>query len=499
MVDVVELTFPGNVTLLQGAMQNWRDLPEPGPTSWAPATQLLKSVDLSGDVLVLGAHHLDFLRVVAERAGRLTVVTRAIPDAADIGEAFPEATVFCGSLRAAADVVGPASAVIAAVDAALLQSTEESIRTWAELTDAVCGFAAPGAAVLLAVENERGLHRQNVGADPFIRETDADWSPLATWDVSRPRSAAQLREVFGADCSLNVVLPQWNHPTAVLGQDAPVPQQDLAVALAGADRSVSALTLRSVGLARAVPDQSAGWVVAVGVDPGIGDDVITADGRWSGSVTPDGRSVAAPHGGRTLLTEFVELATGYDLPGMRRVLQDWYQWVQTEPGVDVSLSNVVRVGDGFAGLRPAAGGAGPVAAAQEALSDAMKLINAQGLSHPWPTSMHPVTRYCAVLAMAGVPRPTDDAQLERLGGPEFKDLSRDVLLALVRREQNELKTVWARAKWDEREYLTYRASVGSKKLAADNRRRIKNAPATVKAAPQKLKAVPRKVKKRFLG
>ena len=486
MVDVVELKFPANVTLLEGAIQNWRDLAQPGPTTWAPLASVVEHLDLGSEVLVVGAHDLSFLRSVLDRSADVTVVTRAIRDAADIAEAFPRATVYCGSLAAAAAHLHPAAAVIAAVDMALVQSTEEPIRTWSELTTGILDLAAPGAPVVLAIENERGLHRQNVGADLFVRETDADWSPLATWDETRPRSLAQVRDALPPGARISAVLAQWNHPTALVETSAPDAQQDLAVALCGIDSSVSALTLRSVGLARQVPDQAAGWLVVIG-DDAHGTDVIVDDGR----------SIPVPRGGRTLKTEFVELATGYDLPGLRALLQAWWQWVQTKPAVDVHLANVVRADGGFDGLRPGHVD-DPVTAAQEALAEVLRLVVAQGLSHPWPTAMHPVTRYCAVLAMAGVPRPDDD-RLAALAGPEVADLSRDTLLAVVRREQEELKSVWARAKWDEREYLTYRATMSSKKFVADNRKRAKNAPSTIKTAPQRIRAVPRKVKKRFLG
>lgn len=486
MVDVVELKFPANVTLLEGAVQNWRDLPQPGPSAWAPLTPVVRQLDLSGDVIVVGPHDISFLRAVLDQAARVTIVTRAIPDAAEIGETFPQATVLCGSLAAAGTRVSPASAVIAAVDAALLQSTEEALRSWSELTQRVLSLAAPGAPVVLAIENERGLHRQNVGADLFVRETDADWSPLATWDESRPRSVSQVREALPVGTRVSAVLSQWNAPTALVSVDAPEAQHDLAVALSGVDHTVSALTLRSVGLARQVPDQAAGWLAVVGGNEAT-PEVISSDGR----------SIPVPRGGRTLQTEFIELATGYDLPGLRALLHEWWQWVQTKPAVSVDLANVVRADGGFDGLRPGSV-QDPVAAAEDALSSVLNLVVSQGLSHPWPTSMHPVTRYCAVLAMAGVPRPTD-ARLAELAGPEVKDLSRDALLAVVRREQDELRSVWARAKWDEREYLTYRATMSSKKFAADNRKRLANAPTTIKTAPKRLKAVPRKVKKRFLG
>lgn len=498
MAAIVELSYPDNVTLIEGAMQNWRDLPVKGPAASVAVEHLLDGVDLSGQVLIVGPHPASLVMRVAERTGGLSVVTRAIPDAAEIGVAVPSATVWCGSLAAAVDRLRPADVVIALADAAQLLSTEEPIVDWATFPALLQRLSAPGAQVLMAVENERGLHRQNVGADLFVRDTDADWTPFATWDVTRPRRLSASPGVEGwPDAQISAVLPTWDAPGVVLDATAGLPQRALAMAYAAGDRRASYLTVRSVALGDLALDEAAGWIVRVNVpSPGA---VVTVDGVVEGQAPLNG----------PVQTTFLEAAADKDTPSMRSILANWWEWLQDKAvdGVvpaafaDARLSNLVSDGET---LRPLRSGSEALAldrAAWLALSDVMGVITSQGLPHPWPTAMNPQTRFAALLAMADIPLPDDLGPYAEPQEPT--DLSRDALLAVIRRQQNELRVVWSRFHWDERDYAAYRASKFSKRVIKYAQRNGKQLPAKAKKLPKtlpaKAKRVPAAAKKRLRG
>lgn len=485
MAAIVELNYPDNVTLLQGAMQNWRDLPVTGPAGSAAVGRLLDGLDLSGHVVIVGPHPDSLIMTLAERAGRLSVVTRAIPDAAEIGIAVPSATVWCGSLAAAVERLEPADVVIALADAALLLSSEEEAVEWITFPLLLQKIAAPDAQILMAVENERGMHRQNVGADPFVRDTDADWRPLATWDLTRPRSAAALPGVAGwDDARFAAVLPSWSDQALLVSDQAEVWQRELAMAYAAADRTVSFLTTRSVTLGDRAFDEAAGWIVRVNV--GMGGPLLLADGPADGQAPMTG----------PVQTGFLEAVIDKDMPLVRGVLRDWWEWLQDKavdgvvPAVfaDARLVNLVSDGETLRPLRAGEAELPVDQAAWTALGDVMGVITSQGLPHPWPTAMNPQTRFAALLAMADIPVPED---LGTYAEPqEPTDLSRDALLAVIRRQQNELRIVWSRFHWDEKQYAAYRASTFGKRAA---RYAVRNG----KQMPAKARTLPAKAKKRF--
>lgn len=495
---IVELSYPDNVTLLQGAMQNWRDLPAKGPAGSAAVERLLDGLEVSGHVLVVGPHPASMIMGLAQRAERLSVVTRAIPDAAEIGTAVPSATVWCGSLTAAAERLEPADVVVALADAALLLSTEEPVADWSSFPQLLHRLAAPGARVLMAIENERGMHRQNVGADLFVRDTDADWTPFATWDQTRPRRTEALPGLDGwPGVQFSAVLPTWETPAVLLDGAATVEDRALAMAYAAGDRRASALTVRSVGLADLALEQAAGWIVRVGVpSPGA---VVTPVGPVEGQAPTTG----------PVQTHFLQAAADHDMPAMRALLRFWWEWLQEKAvdGVvptgyaDARLSNLVAEGGTLRPLRPGDTDLPVDRAAWLALADVMGVITSQGLTHPWPTAMNPQTRFAALLAMAEIPVPDDLGPYAEPQEPT--DLSRDALLAVIRRQQNELRIVWSRFHWDEKQYAAYRASKFSRRVVRYAQRNGKQLPAKAKRLPQTLpataKKLPAKAKKRLGG
>jgi len=452
MARIVELTYPDNVTLLPGATQNWRDLPDdrrsredadPGTTAGTAEDAELsgtrsdrvaaigldpaeadESPDSyvtpdAGDIpgpgaaspllhgivdrlfatlpaparrcLVIGPHDPRLLARIAERVTELTVVVRAIPDAATIGTALPQATVLCGNLAAARRHGGTYDLVLALDDVTRVHSLEDPPRSWRELADEVVACVATGGTLALGLENDLGLHRVLAPEAESSRDLDGNWSPLASWDASRPRTPEQVAEFAAAAgamlagaCSADrtiptgptsyQVFPDWRapHTAGTRLDEAAGPLRDLLAALAGrpvTDRppAPGLLQRRAVAMADRWPDVCAGWVLLWG--PGAPAEEVPAllqargDGRtirWvaapdgrvrrtpvpdhdipgspgipshpdapSHPEVPDPSPVAVPPLGRTLLLDLVEAATESDTPRLRRLLGGWRRWLES--------------------------------------------------------------------------------------------------------------------------------------------------------------------------
>ena len=439
MARIVELTYPSNVTLLRGAMQNWRDLAFPRPSASEVVRQLVPPGP-AGRVLVVGPYAVASLRDIADRADQLTVITRAIPDAAEIGEGLPTAQVLCGDLH---EVEGDFDLILAIDDLAIVQSLECQTLTWADLAAQLVTRLAPDGQLLLGIENERGFHRSTGADDPYVRNADADWTPFATWDASRPRTPAQVADWTPPDrpYALYEVLGTWSQPTGILHGDRTAA---LGTLWMGRSSQTPVLALRSAALAGRGQDHVAGWVVRVG-SRDSGDWLLTEATRWTldgdAACSEAGATLLVPPHGLGPFTAFVEAAADTDTPAMRDLLQRWAAWlgsVAIEGQVpaayaDARLTNLVRDGEGFAPLAAAPAAQTFEVTAWTALGEAMGLMMNQGLRQPWPTAMHRETRLGALGTMAGLTPPDDLSPFL----PVIRDVgqSRADLLAVIRRQQ----------------------------------------------------------------
>ncbi|WP_431841919.1 hypothetical protein [Calidifontibacter indicus] len=487
MARIVELKHYENVRLGRGAMQNWVDLDVDGP-SWNPLVAALAD-DVRGRVLVVGPHDPGFLKALAERCESLTVVVRAAQDAGTIGTQVLSAQVLVGNL---ADQVGADEkfdAVIALDDLYRVLSAESADTTWAELAARIVGHAAPGAPVLLAIENERGLHRTTDVVDPFAMNLDRDWTPFRTWDASRPRTPEQLAawtHDLGRPVRVWSLAPTWRRVDAIATDlDRSSAARDLlgAFVLRG---GVSPLPWRSAALADRIDEVVSGWVVVVdGPDAAPAGPLRSAEGDWQvadRTARMGDRVVAIPEGGRTALIDLIEHAANQDTPAMRATLTRWYRELTDRAvgGVvpaayaDARLRNVVVHDDRVEFLLPAAQDAPLADVAWSALADLLTTIQSYGLKHPWPTAMNRTTRLVALGAMAGAPRPDDVGRwVEQV---RDRGQSREELLAVVMRQQDEIKSVWARMRWDEKEYATFVAKTNVRKAVRYAKKQGTNLP-----------------------
>lgn len=529
MARIVELTYPDNVALAPGAVQNWVDLDSPGATS--PLLHGLVGPLLDGPArrcLVLGPHDPVLLRTIVERGHDLTVVVRSIPDAATIGTDLPAATALCGTVDRACAGHEPYDLVIALDDVTRTLSLEDDQhRTWRELADGVVRQLAPGGTLLLGIENELGLHRLTAPIDPRMRDDDANWSPLATWDASRPRTDAQVdrfRRSTGMDGATYQAFASWSAPS-VLAADidrAPQALRDLLAALvglptgpAGAPPAGSAsvapgvLERRALAMADALPRACAGWVLVLGPDVPAEPEPVLLHQLGPGSVHwtalddqrvrrspadpagPAELSVPVPPQGRTLLVELVEAAVDSDTPRLRALLTGWRQRLEAlavdgllpAEHADARFANLLsgatevdtdpgRAAGQAVPLAPAAGPAPLDEACWAALGDLLTTWLGHGFRHPWPSSMHRRTVFEALVAMAGTPAPQDPARWFDVDATPSAagSQTRQELVAVIERQKEELRGAWSRFHWDEREYLVHKASTLGRRTLGHLRR-----------------------------
>lgn len=501
---------PDNVTLVPGAMQNWSDL-EHRPAGAAAAVRALLEPLLRHDarVAVVGPHALDLVTGIAGRVGHLTVFTRSIPDAITFGQALTDhdAQVVCGSL---ADLPEPAETydlVVALDDVTRVLSLETAVLTWAETFAGIRRLVAPGGTLLLAVEQELGLHRIAALRSRFTTNTDADWSVTATYDRSRPRSVEALSALL-SDAGLPVAtsasaFPSWDDQQVVAID--PTRLDPALTTLLGAVTTGSPAfrrlgsdptrVARAAVLSGRLPELASAWIVVAGTphaggagtphagrvgEPprasriettgpqvlestsaggvvrytaAAGDQVerATVDGEQHSTITvrPDAR---------LFTDDLLDAAAGSEQAELRRLLRAYAERVRTWgadgtlPAAcsDVRPDNLLLQGDELEPIAPGAGGRSPEEALWQGLGDLVQVIRARGARHPWPSATDDRTMLALLGSMAGLDLPDD---VERFVAPVEEPTlpAYDVpgLLAVIERLEETNAALASRAQWFE--------------------------------------------------
>lgn len=501
MASILELTYPDNVRLCRGAMQNWRDLVTRGP-AWAPGITAMVHTT-GGSVAVVGAHPPAFIATLADRFDRVTVIVRAIPDAAEIGKAVPSATVLCGDLGDALNVLaddpaGPHHDVVVALDdVTRTASAEGPTRSWRDLTTFARRLAHSDGVVWLAIENDGGLHRNHVLPAPATRGWDADWTPLATWDATRPRSRTQVDAALDGPTCVWTFGPDWRLPTVLSSTPSSADSRSLSAALAGLPHGSShghVLGLRTAALADDLESRCAGWLVRMGgpIEAGTAPTCHTVTGHVAAHWTvadgraraDDGRTISIPARGRTFLRDLVEKSVDNDLAGIRRDLTAWRAHLDSRvrdgsvpaTDADARFGNLAVHEDGsLTPLMPAGSAVAVNTVLWSALADFLNVLRSQGLHHPWPRIQDPDTVLESMGAIVGLDPASIPTGVRSRPAPAIVDdgRSRDELLSVVSRQDGELRALWSRLRWTEREYAAHRAIEAGKS-------RARNAQATVR-------------------
>jgi hypothetical protein len=438
------------MTLVGGEMAAWSDrrATERAPAGSAVLAHLLSLLP-AGDRVLLAGPHADEL-LTALRHTRVTCLLRSLSDATEL--AGRGVDVLCGTLpKLAAD--GDYDAVVALDGVDRLCSVEGPQHDWAESLHALRAALRPGGALLLAVENELGVHRLVTRA---TAPSDGGWNPVAEFDHGRPGNPTRLAGRLAADgLAVSWLGAAWPTPAAPTVMATPGAFTDsggltdaLAAAAAGAvasayagrpvlsdPRRLAAAAVRG-GLGA---EFATSWLVLAHRAPGtrsgpafpqalLGDVAggpvlelaYDREGRWARRPVTTGPTAQGPTvirdptrlaglmpTGRLLEELLLTAALRHDLPAARRLLTGYADWLPAlGHGHAYATFDNVLVDDGrYALLDPSwdttVPVTVPVAATRAARRFATTLITG-GYAHPWPPTADVDALATVLAAAAGV-------------------------------------------------------------------------------------------------
>jgi hypothetical protein len=460
------------IRLIGGEMPGWTE--DRPPAGGALVGYLADQLPAGVSVLVAGPHEHALIDALAARTS-VTCLVRSQPEAIELDARGLD--VLCGTLAKLADA--DRWDVVVALDGLdRLCSVEGPQFDWAESLQSLKRALRPGGTLLLAVENELGVHRLVDPAAATAAQTDDAWRPLGEFDDTKPGNPNRLAGRLAAEGLavdwLGAAWPTPGSPTLIATPNAlrDGPADALAAAAAGAvgrayaDRSVLSDPRRLAAAAVRAglgPELAASWLVVAHLAPRpsavlelppvlLGDGPVLevapgADGEWVRRVVREapGRDVSALAGplpsGR--LAEELLLAAGlrHDLPALRRLLTGW---IAALP--DTTADNVVVAGDTFARLDPS------LPARADVLREFARTLLTGGYAHPWPAATDLRTLTAILHGAAGLPDdvpavpPGDDPPLSD-GRPDSRREHQEQLRALHR----QLADAASRAQWYERE------------------------------------------------
>ncbi|MEV4637734.1 hypothetical protein AB0J80_10310 [Actinoplanes sp. NPDC049548] len=387
-----------------GEMAGWSDATPTGGPAYGHLLEALRPLVQAGTrVLVAGPHDPG---LVAGLPGELTCLVRGEQDA-DLWEDLPVA-VLCGSLAKLTDQF---DVIIALDGVARLCTVEGPQYDWTESLQALCRALRPGGALLLAVENELGVHKLVDRTVVTSAHTDADWRPVGEYD-DKPGTPARLRDRLTAEgLTVSWLGSAWPLPAAPsFIADEPTlrhgPAGALAAAASGAagaayarrrvlsdPRRLSSAAIRAGLGAELAP----AWVVLA--FRGMAGPV-----RLPPVVLGTGPMPQLPPG--QLLEELlIGACLRHDLPAIRRLLA---AWVAEQP--TATANNVLVDGDVFAVLDETRPRVEPAIAVRRFATTLL----AGGYEQPWPAAGDTDSLTAVLLAAAGLhpdPVPADDEPL----------------------------------------------------------------------------------------
>jgi hypothetical protein len=381
------------VRLIGGEMTDWTDpSPVSGPMLGRLLDLLRPLVPADGRVLVAGPHALSLVDTLAVFAS-VTCLVRSRSDAllrTGRGE------VLCGTLAKLTDT--DRYDVVVALDGVdRLCSAEGPQHDWAESVQVLRRALRPGGALLLAVENELGVHR--LVDRGTVTSRDRAWLPLGEFAAKPGNPARVTEQLAAAGLTVAWLGTAWPSPAAPsLAATVDVlregPAGALSAVVAGAvatayaglpvladPRRLAAAAVRA-GLG---PEFAPAWLVLATREAGVPaplPGLLTADGPVSG--LPEGRLVE-----ELLITACLQ----HDLPGLRRVLTAW-AGRQPTAGFD----NLLLDGDALRLLDPAR----PAVTPASVLRGFARTLLAGGYDHPWPAATDVPALTTILLAVAGL-------------------------------------------------------------------------------------------------
>ncbi|GAB2612643.1 hypothetical protein Aab01nite_68500 [Paractinoplanes abujensis] len=417
------------------------------------------------DVLVAGPHTDELIDALAERAS-VTCLVRSEPEAIELDARG--LTVLCGTL-AKLPVAERYDVVVALDGLDRLCSVEDEQLDWAASLQALKRVLRPGGTLLLAVENELGVHRLVDPSTHTSAQTDSAWRPLGEFDT-KPGNPTRLAGKLSAE-GLAI---DW------LGSAWPVPESPTLIATPNALQdgptdvlaAVAASAVGSAYVEKAVlsdprrlaaaavrgglgPEFAASWLVvahraprpaaALALPPVLaGDDSVVEiapgpEGTWVRRVLiGDAGVLNGPLPvGRLLEELLLGAALRHDLPLLRRLLTGW---AAARP--ETTADNVVVHHDAFAVLDPS------IPPQTDVIRRFAQTLLGGGYAHPWPAATDLATLTSVLHGAAGLPDAVPPVPAEDdIPLPDSRREHEEQLRALRR----QIADATSRAQWYERE------------------------------------------------
>jgi SAM-dependent methyltransferase len=417
-------------------------------------TDLVGRLPAGASVLVAGPHTGELIDALAARTD-VTCLVRSQPEAIALDARGRR--VRCGSL-ARLPATGQYDIVVALDGLDRLCSVEGPQYDWSESLEALTRVLRPGGTLLLAVENDLGVHRLVDPATPTSAQTDSAWLALGEFDT-RPGTPTTLAErLAGQGLAVDWLGAAWPLPAAPTLIATPNALRDgpidaLAAAAAGAvgrayaDSSVLsdprrlAATAVRAGLGA---ELAAAWIVVAHRAPRPaatlrlppvllpgGELTTDPDGRW---LRPDGVPLPV---GRLLEELLLGACLRHDLSMVRRLLTGWMAAQPT-----ATADNVVLHHDTYAVLDPTAG------PQPDVLRRFARTLLDGGYAHPWPAATDPGTLTAILHGAAGLPETVPAPPTGDEPPPPDQRREHEEQLRALRRQMADAAS---RAEWYERE------------------------------------------------
>jgi SAM-dependent methyltransferase len=435
------------------------------PVGGALFAYLVDQLPAGADVLVAGPHADDLVDALAARA-KVTCLLRSQPDAIALDAHGLD--VQCGTIAKLTDA--ERYDVVVALDGLdRLCSVEGPQYDWVETLQALKRTLRPGGMLLLAVENELGVHRLVDPSSPTAAQDDGAWRPLGEFDT-KPGNPTRLAERLAAEgLAVDWLSAAWPLPTAPTLIATPNALEDgpvdalaavaaSAVAKAYAKKSVlsdprrlAAAAVRS-GLGA---ELAAAWLVVayraprpgsalslppvlIGADPVAGIEIVPdGDTGWTRRAVRGDAATGPLPTGRLLEELLLGAALRHDLPTLRRLLTGW-----TAALPRATADNVVVDHDRFALLDPG------VPETADALRRFAQTLLTGVYPHPWPAATDLDTLTAILHGAAGLPAGAPvPAPAEELPAVDSRREHEEQIRAL----QRQLADAASRVQWYEAE------------------------------------------------
>ena len=396
-----------NVRHIGGEMAGWSDPAPAGGPSYAHLVDGLRPLLPAGTRVLIAGPHDPALFGALPADAEVTWLLRTEPDPGALsGRAV---TVLCGSLAKLTDT-DHYDVVIALDGVERLCSVEGPQYDWAEALQALRRVLRPGGALLLAVENELGVHRLVDRTAVTFAHTDADWRPVGEYGT-KPGTPARLRQHLTEE-SLTVswLATAWPLPSApTLVVDEPTLRDGPAGALAAA-ASAAVGTAYAARPVLSDPRRLAATAIRGGLGPELAPAWVVLAFRGPAApvtapavVLGDGPMPEVPPG-RLLEELLIGACLRHDLPALRSLLAGW---VAEQPAA--TADNVLVDGDTYAVFDPARPAVDPATAIRRFA----ETLLAGGYDQPWPAAGDTASLTTVLLAAAGLSSPAvvpvDDA------------------------------------------------------------------------------------------